>query len=699
VIERLRRWLQPPDLGNAELNRRAFLLYPILIVLIPCTIGFVLVLVLLAPENLLGRNVALTALGIELAAMWLLRRGHVLTAGIGMIFGLWAALTTSIYLGDGVRSVSDLGQILVILMAGLLVSAPFALAVTLLIIVAHYIIMVLHGINPHPLSMFLTNSAAVWAVQSLFFLVAMGLTQAYVRSLRRSFDQAQRKEDSLTERVTELRQAQAQLEMNDQKLRRREAILETVSIAAERLFRGHSFTDSLTLVIRDLGTATGVDRVRIFENERNSTGELMSHEIYSWSNEGVPERLQLGRFKSTHFREAGLQRWVEVLSRNLAVKAHVRDLPDGERRHLQTQGLKSILIVPIFVGDDWWGFIGFDDVKWEREWSPEEEDALRGAAGILGGAIQRQRAERALNRSEQHYLAILQDQTDMICRYVPEGQITFANEAFERFFGIPQGQGVRRSIWDQMQSDDDIQSLRAKIDTINVTRPHSTSRSRNVRADGAVRWVEWTDRGIFDENGVLVELQAVGRDVDKEVHLREQLERNLRETETQAMTDPLTGLLNRRAISERASAEWERAQRDNRPLSVVLMDVDRLKQINDTYGHLAGDEALKAMGELLMTSMRRNDSAGRWGGDEFMLLLPGADLSAARDVAERLLQRFNRQKIRVDGRREVDLQVSLGVAAQTEMRGEHDSLDRLFSRADQALYSAKQRGRNQVSLA
>lgn len=698
MIERIHRWLQPPDLGEAELNRRAYLLYPILVVLIPCTLGFVIVLITLAPANLLGRNVAISALFIEVIALLVLRSGRLLAAGIGMVFALWGAITVSIYFGEGVRSVSDLGQILIILMAGLLVSAPFALGMSLLTIVVHYFIMLAQSSDPTPRPSLL-DLPAVWAVQSLFFLIAVGLTQAYVRSLRRSFDEAQRKEDSLKERVAELRQAQAQLEMNDQNLRRREAILETVSIAAERLFRGHSFADSVTQVIRDLGLATGVDRVRIFENSRNSTGELMSHEVFVWSADGVTEVMRLGRFKSTHFQEAGLQRWVEVLSRNLVIKSQVQNLPDHERKRLQSQGLKSVLIVPIFVGDDWWGFIGFDEIKWEREWSPEEEDALRGAAGILGGAIQRQRAERALNRSEQHYLAILQDQTDMICRFVPEGQITFANEAFEAFFGMTMGQAVKHQIWEVMQNAGDIEALRAKIEAITPQHPNSTSRNQNTRADGAMRWIEWTDRGIFDENGILVELQASGRDVDKEVHLREQLERNLRETETQAMTDPLTGLLNRRAISERATMEWQRALREGRPLSVVLMDVDRLKQINDTHGHLAGDEALKTLGDLLKTSMRRYDWAGRWGGDEFMLLLPGAELEAAREVANRLLQRFNRHKIQLNGSEEVDLHVSLGVASQKQIDPATDSLDNLFSQADQALYNAKERGRNQVGVA
>lgn len=699
MIERLHRWSRPPELGNIELNRQANLLYFVLVILLPCTLGFVIVLALLAPENTVARTVSVAAFFIELSTLFLLRRGMLRPAGIAMLLALWASMLTSMYLGDGVRSVSVLGQVLIILMAGLLVYAPFAIGLTFATILANYALMIVQNSGLSQ-PQFVLDLPAYWAVQSLFFLVAVGLSQVYVYSLRRAFNDAQHKEDSLVGRVTELRQAQAQLEMNEQNLRRREAILETVSVAAERLFRGRSFADSVNLVVRDLGAATGVDRVRIFENAQDSAGELMTHEVYAWAAAHLPEMMHLGRFKSLHFREAGMLRWAEVLSRNLAIKSEVQHLPDAERRRLQAQGIKSILVMPIFVGDEWWGFISFDEIKWERSWSPAEEDALRGAAGILGGAIQRQRVERALNRSEQQYLAILQDQTDMICRYTPQGRINFANEAYEQFFGV--GRVVGRLIWEQLGDEQEVQELQAKIASITPSRSSAVSRNRNRRADGVERWVEWTDRGIFDENGVLVEVQAVGRDVDNEVHLRQQLERSLHETATQAMTDPLTGLLNRRAITLRAEMEWDRAQREQRPLSVVLMDVDRLKQINDGFGHLAGDAALKTLGDLLKTSMRRNDWAGRWGGDEFMLVLPGAQREAAREVAERLRQRIQRTQIDLGDGRETQLQVSMGVASQftaEQVNGLIVSLDQLFAHADQALYVAKAAGRNRVGLA
>jgi len=341
--------------------------------------------------------------------------------------------------------------------------------------------------------------------------------------------------------------------------------------------------------------------------------------------------------------------------------------------------------------------MGFDETKWEREWSPAEEDALRGAAGILGGAIERRRAERALNQSEARYLAILQDQFDMICRYTPDGRVTFANEAYYKYFGGSREDMQNHVIWAHVLNQD-VEGLRAKLDSLTPKQPTAISQNLNRRADGQMRWQEWTDRGIFDENGQLIEIQAVGRDIDDEMRLRKQLEENLQKMETQAMTDPLTGLLNRRAIMEHAEAEWQRAQREGRPLSLVVMDVDRLKEINDTFGHLAGDQALNQLAGLLRNSMRRYDWVGRWGGDEFMLVLPGTDLEEARNVADRLRLRFKQSKISLKKDKEIELHVSLGVACQAEVGKDEDTLQNLIARADRALYQAKQNGRDQVGV-
>jgi diguanylate cyclase (GGDEF)-like protein/PAS domain S-box-containing protein len=695
--QRLRSFFEPPVLGSVEETRRGRVLHSILIVLLTFTSAFAVVFLFLNSEDWRGRTLVLIGLLVEILVYLLLKRGQIQAAGMALIYLLWGILAAAVFLWDGITGVSIMGQLLLIFMSGLLISERFAVVLTILTIATNYGIMLIEHSSGLPFGISTLQLPAKWLLQSIYFLMTLGLMRIFVRNMQATLNEALWNERVLKDRVTELRQAQAQLEMSDQNLRRREAILESVRIAAEKLFRGRSFSDAVVSVLKDLGLATGVDRVYIFENHIDEHSELVTSQRYEWVAEGIEPQIDNPDLQYLPFQSSGFGRWPQILASNETIRAHVKDLPNSERELLQEQHILSVLIVPIFLGEAWWGFIGFDETKWEREWSPAEEDALRGAAGIIGGAIEQRRAERALNQSEARYLAILQDQSDMICRYTPDGMLTFANQAYMRYFDIPLERVKDLNIWDQI-APEDLPRVRNKIASLRPTLPPAVSQNRNQRSDGQLRWIEWTDRAIFDEHGEVVEVQAVGRDVDEEMRLKVQLDEYLRKMETQAMTDPLTGLLNRRAIMDHAAAEWQRAEREKRPLSMVVMDVDRLKQINDTHGHLVGDMALNKLADLMRQSMRRYDWVGRWGGDEFLLVLPGTDVEEAINVAERLRLKFKQSKLAVNDDQNVPLNMSLGVAGQLVISGE-DSLENLLARADQALYQAKESGRDRVGLA
>lgn len=158
-----------------------------------------------------------------------------------------------------------------------------------------------------------------------------------------------------------------------------------------------------------------------------------------------------------------------------------------------------------------------------------------------------------------------------------------------------------------------------------------------------------------------------------------------------ACTDPLTGLFNRRRFMETAQYRLEEARRYGHPFSVMLMDLDHFKQINDQYGHGSGDAVLRAFADLIQRTARINDCVARWGGEEFIVILPNTDQAMAAKLAERL--RVLTTEITVLPNRRVT--VSTGVS---EYRAA-DDLDTLIQRADEALYCAKQQGRNQVQIA
>ena len=169
----------------------------------------------------------------------------------------------------------------------------------------------------------------------------------------------------------------------------------------------------------------------------------------------------------------------------------------------------------------------------------------------------------------------------------------------------------------------------------------------------------------------------------------------LTEAERRAQTDPLTGVLNRRSLLERLDAACFRARARGLPISLLFIDLDHFKQINDSFGHQAGDACLRAIIEPIHAELRQSDVIGRYGGEEFVVILSSADAAAAHPIAHRILERV--AGVSVNGFREpIRLTCSIGIAASDTLGvwGEH-----LIAHADAAVYRAKRMGRNQVQMA
>lgn len=189
------------------------------------------------------------------------------------------------------------------------------------------------------------------------------------------------------------------------------------------------------------------------------------------------------------------------------------------------------------------------------------------------------------------------------------------------------------------------------------------------------------------------DLRALAQTLEHRVaeRTRELSEANAK-LETLASIDSLTGILNRRRFMELAEAEWDRATRYKRPFSLLLLDLDQFKRINDGYGHAAGDTAIRVAAERAASSLRSTDSLARFGGEELVVLLPETELAAALLTAERIRAAIGTHPVLHEDKA-IPLTTSIGVAV---WRGEEESLAVLLDRADQALYQAKQLGRNRV---
>ena len=195
---------------------------------------------------------------------------------------------------------------------------------------------------------------------------------------------------------------------------------------------------------------------------------------------------------------------------------------------------------------------------------------------------------------------------------------------------------------------------------------------------------------LVQRQGLIDELDSTNLTLEREIEERKRIQDKLQKL---ARTDSLTGLFNRRYFFEIAEKEFSESIRYDRPLSVIILDLDLFKEINDTYGHLVGDQALIHIGKLLRKAIRTPDTAARYGGEEFVVLLPETGSAKAMIFAERLRKLVEDSPVQ-NGNASISLTASFGVAGY-QTKGE-EKFDQLISKADQALYMAKGNGRNRV---
>jgi diguanylate cyclase (GGDEF)-like protein len=187
-------------------------------------------------------------------------------------------------------------------------------------------------------------------------------------------------------------------------------------------------------------------------------------------------------------------------------------------------------------------------------------------------------------------------------------------------------------------------------------------------------------------------INQTNEEMAREIEQRKLLEEELRKLAT---TDYLTGLFIRRQLFELGEKEISRAKRNNTPLSLMILDIDHFKSINDTYGHAIGDEVLKNFSIIFRDSLRNIDTVCRFGGEEFVAILPDTDIQLAMEVAQRLRQNIETSIMPIEGA-ELRYTISIGL---TGLRETDIEINQLINRADEALYNAKKSGRNRVVVA
>lgn len=471
---------------------------------------------------------------------------------------------------------------------------------------------------------------------------------------------------------------------SDEALRRRDYVLHAVAFAAERFLMSSVTSANVNDVLQRFGQAADVSRVYIFEVVATPDGRTIARETAEWVADGVRPLIGMPEIQALDIYDR-FRRWFDLLSNGEILDGTLATFPDDERQFLEAFDVKALLTVPIFVAGDFWGAIGFDDVREPRLWSHVEIEALKTAADILGAALQRQVSEEALRTSEWRYRQLFERNLAGVYRTTVDGRVLDCNEAAARMFGFSSReeaiQAPATSVYFDSTEREAI--LRRLQENGSLTNLEISYRRR----DGSTVWVLENITLVEGSNGETSTMEGTLIDItDRKI--AEQL------IEYQAYHDALTGLPNRLLFRDRLTMAIAQAKRTDRHLAVMFLDIDHFKVINDTLGHTVGDALLRTVADRLRTQLREEDSVARLGGDEFTILL--ADLQTddyAISIAQRILDSFA-EPFDVETQR-FYVTASIGIALRPV---DGDDADTLLKNADNAMYRAKEMGRNNYQL-
>jgi diguanylate cyclase (GGDEF)-like protein/PAS domain S-box-containing protein len=473
-------------------------------------------------------------------------------------------------------------------------------------------------------------------------------------------------------------------------------------LAHSQALTGEDIESSYAQVTELMTTLLRVERGSVWRFDAEGTS-LECVDLFEWT----PRRHSSGAVITAQ----GLPAYFQALAQNRCIAADDAATHPATREftepYLSPLGIGAMLDAPIWVGGRMVGVVCHEHVGGPRRWQFEEELLAGTMADFVARVIEasdRLRAERTLGQYREHVDELTRveqalrrsgDNLRMVLGAAPvalvltrlrDQHVVLANERCANLFEVPLDEVVGQRTRDYYvvpEERDQIMGVvadRGQVDSVLV---------RLKKRGGKEFWAEMSAR-IVELDGQRCSLVGIF-----DVTAQKDLEERLRALAT---CDSLTGAANRRHFVELAQREHERSLRTGSPLSLCLFDADHFKNINDHYGHVAGDHVLSAMAAAARGALRTSDVLGRLGGEEFAMLLPDTDLAGALVVAERVraavaATQVQGGEVRLEGTPgPIRVTISIGVA---ERHGD-EPIEPLLKRADRALYGAKDSGRDRV---
>lgn len=379
--------------------------------------------------------------------------------------------------------------------------------------------------------------------------------------------------------------------------------------------------------LANIGRELGVDRVYVFENVRGPDGRLWMNLTSEWLRDGTRGVFDAPDTK-LHPYSPDFTRWIEVLGDRQVLAGPVAQLPESERRILAAERTASIVAVPIFLAEGWWGFLGADDCGRGRVWSPGEIELLQVMGGAIAEDVERRRRVSAEEIIDDRYRSIVQHipAVTYIDALDDAASTLYVSPQVEELLGYtPHEWMADGELWLTIVHPDDRARAVAENQRHNETGETFSLDYRVYRKDGRIVWVHDEARMFRDERGVptfslgvMIDITEIKRGDEKVAFL--------------TYHDELTGLPSRSMFEELLELSITRAKHHEASVAVICVDIDDFRLVNDSLGRLAGDEVLNVVAGRLREAARETDLVARRSGDTFLLLL--ADLEREGDDVE-----------------------------------------------------------------
>jgi diguanylate cyclase (GGDEF)-like protein/PAS domain S-box-containing protein len=475
-------------------------------------------------------------------------------------------------------------------------------------------------------------------------------------------------------------------------LQTQERILRAAAFAAERLAQPDGQAVGLDEVLARFGGAAGVGRVYLYENREDPVGRRTMSIVREWVADGVAPTIDDPENQDFPYAN-GFATWEHELQLGHVVRSVRSDVDAIERADMDSESVLSTLTVPITVGGEWWGFLGFDDGVTERRWTPTEVDALMVAAGTLGAAIGRERAMTESVEAKERFRVLVEHAPAVV--YIDglddTASTLYMSPRIEELVGYTVEEWhADPELWPKLLHPEDREAALEATARHNDTGEPFRTEYRLIARDGRTVWIRDEAIMIYGADGAPVHSQGIMQDITATKLAEEHLE-------YLAYHDRLTGLPNTAMFKEVATMAIARAKRSAQAAAILYLDVDGFKLANDTLGPEGGDRLLLSISQRLQGVLRETDTLARRGGDEFLILLADLDAGSigemqapllfAESVAGRIQEVFT-APFAVDAT-EVFISISVGISV---FPSGSDELQSLIVQAETAMLASKQAG-------